>query len=241
MRTTPWAAMAAGPSFRATSLATKTQQPSCALDRRSSAADVRTNFRAAARRGDANGHAFLGLSRLRERRYRSALKSLRRATQQREGAPTGWAGLGYAHLYGAGVPQSDELAARSIWMAAKSGHLDSIYNMGVLTLRGKGVRQNVQSGFRFLSVAAEFSHPQAQLHVGHMIRLGLGVRKDCRTAQFFLKHAAEQGPLVKSLMSTALAAQAEKEVLRRKWTREGHFLRRACECAERKRSPVRKL
>ena len=139
-------------------------------------------------------------------RFRSALRSLRRATKQREGSPTAWAGLGYAHLYGAGVPQSDERAAKAIFTAAKMGHLDSIYNMGVLTLRGRGVKQNVQSGFRFLSVAAEFSHPQAQLHVGHMIRLGLGVRKDCRTAQFFLKHAAEAGPLVKSLMSTALSA-----------------------------------
>ena len=35
---------------------------------------------------------------------------------------------------------------------------------------------------------------------------GLGVRKNCQTAQFFLKHAAEQGGVVRSLMSTALAA-----------------------------------
>jgi SEL1 protein len=164
------------------------------------------HFRTAAHRGDGMGHAYLGMMQLRERRFRSAIRSLRRATRHREGAPSGWAGLGYAHLYGAGVPQSDERAAKCLWTAARSGHLDSIYNMGVLTLQGRGVPASVARGFRFLSVAAEFSHPNAQLHVGHMVRLGLGVRKDCNAAQFFLKHAAEAGPLIRSLMGTALYA-----------------------------------
>jgi len=118
--------------------------------------------------------------------------------------------MGYAHLYGAGVPRSDERAAKCIWLAARMGHLDSIYNMGVLTLGGVGVPRSVANGFRFLSVAAEFSHPHAQLHVGHMVRLGLGVRKDCHAAQFFLKHAAEAAPLVRSLMGTALYAHENK-------------------------------
>ena len=164
------------------------------------------HFRSAAHAGDGTGHAFLGLMRLKEHRFKAALRSLRRATKRKEAAPAGWAGLGYAHLYGAGVPQSDEKAAKAIWLAARMGHLDSIYNMGVLTLQGRGVPASTANGFRFLSVAAEFQHPHAQLHVGHMVRLGLGVRKDCNAAQFFLKHAAEHGPLVRSLMSTALHA-----------------------------------
>jgi len=86
------------------------------------------------------------------------------------------------------------------------GHLDSIYNLGVLHLEGRGLKASVRDGFRLLSVAAEFSHPQAQLQVGHMVRLGAGVRKDCNAAQFFLKHAAEAGPLIKSLMGTAFQA-----------------------------------
>ena len=158
----------------------------------------------AAHLGDGTGHAHLGLMRLRERKFRAAIRSLRRATKVNEASA--WAGLGYAHLYGAGLPQSDERAAQSLWTAARMGHLDSIYNLGVLTLHGRGVKQSVRDGFRLLSVAAEFSHPQAQLQVGHMVRLGRGVRKDCASSQFFLKHAAEAGPLVKSLMSTALYA-----------------------------------
>jgi len=150
------------------------------------------------------GHAYLGMMQLRSRRYRAALRSLRRGTKHRDASA--WAGLGYAHLYGAGVPQSDERAAKCLALAAKLGHLDSIYNLGVLTLQGRGVPQSVRAGFRFLTVAAEFQHPQAQLVVGRMVRLGLGVRKDCDTAQFFLKHAADASPLVRSLMSTALHA-----------------------------------
>lgn len=161
-------------------------------------------FREAAHGGDGMGHASLGMMELRNRRFSSALRSLRRATKLKDASA--WAGLGYAHLYGAGVPQSDERAAKCLWLAAKQGHLDSIYNLGVMTLQGRGVERSVRSGFRLLSVAAEFSHPQAQLIVGKMVRGGLGVRKDCETAQFFLKHAADAGPLVRSLMGTALYA-----------------------------------
>ena len=72
------------------------------------------------------------------------MRSLRRGTKHREASA--WAGLGYAALYGAGLPQSDERAAKSLWLAAKMGHLDSIYNMGVLTLKGKGVPLSVANG-----------------------------------------------------------------------------------------------
>jgi len=161
-------------------------------------------FRSAARQGDGMGHTYLGMMHMRERRYQTALRSLRRGTKQRDASA--WAGLAYAHLYGAGVPQSDERAAKCLWLAARLGHLDSIYNLGVLTLEGRGVEKSVRQGFRFLSVAAEFQHPQAQLVVGRMVRSGLGVRKDCATAQFFLKHASDGGPLVRSLMGTALHA-----------------------------------
>jgi len=164
-------------------------------------------FRSAARQGDGMGHANLGLMLLRQKKYRSAAKSLRRATKLRD--VSAWAGIGYSYLYGAGVPQSDELAAKSIWLAARQGHLDSIYNLGVLSLLGRGVPQSVRTGFRYLSVAAEYGQPHAQLHVGRLARRGLGVRKDCQTALFFLKHSSDGAPFVRSLMSVALSAHEQ--------------------------------
>ena len=107
-------------------------------------------FRSAAHQGDGMGHANLGMMQLRERRFRSAIRSLRRATKFREAS--GYAGLAFASLYGAGLPQSDERAAKSFALAAKMGHLDSIYNLGVLTLTGKGVPASRADGFRLLSV-----------------------------------------------------------------------------------------
>ncbi len=106
-------------------------------------------FRAAAHKGDGMGHANLGLMEMREGHYGTAIKSLRRATKLND--PSGWAGLGYAFLYGAGVPRSDERAAKAIWLAAKSGHLDSIYNLGVLTLEGRGLPQSVRAACRRVS------------------------------------------------------------------------------------------
>ena len=163
-------------------------------------------FRSAAALGEGMGHANDGMMRLREGRDAAgAVRALRRAAKLQD--PSGWAGLAYAHLYGAGVKQSDEIAARAMCMAAQNGHLDSIFNIGVLWLQGRGVaKRDVRKAFHCFSVAAEFSHAHAQLHVGRMALRGLGVRKNCQTAQFFLKHAAEQGGVVRSLMSTALAA-----------------------------------
>ena len=162
-------------------------------------------FSSAAQHGDGMGHANLGLMRLRQKKYQSGVRSLRRATKLRD--VSAWAGIGYSYLYGAGVPQSDELAAKSIWLAARQGHLDSIFNLGVLSLLGRGVPQSVRTGFRYLSVAAEYGHPYAQLNVGRLARRGLGVRKDCQTALFFLKHAADGSPLIRSLMGVAFSAQ----------------------------------
>ena len=163
-------------------------------------------FRKAAALGEGMGHANDGMMRLREGRDAAgAVRALRRAAKLQD--PSGWAGLAYAHLYGAGVKQSDEMAAKAMCMAAQNGHLDSIFNIGVLWLQGRGVaKRDVRKAFHCFSVAAEFSHAHAQLHVGRMALRGLGVRKNCQTAQFFLKHAAEQGGVVRSLMSTALAA-----------------------------------
>jgi len=161
-------------------------------------------FRSAAKQGDGMGHANLGFMQLRQGQHAAAVKSLRRATKLRD--ISAWAGVGYAYLYGAGVQQSDELAAKAIWLAARQGHLDSIFNLGVLNLLGRGVSQNPRMGVRYLSAAAEYGQPQAQLYYGRLARAGLGVRKDCPTALFFLKHAADNAPLVRELMGVALRA-----------------------------------
>ena len=166
-------------------------------------------FESAARRFDPSAHANLGLLKLR-RGDPKCVASLRRAAKRSD--PSGWAGLGYAYLYGVGVAQSDELAAKALWVAASRGHLDAIYNLGVLMLRGVGGKPgNIATAYRYWSVAAEFSHPLAQLMVGQMALHGLGVRADCRTALFFLRHAAEQGPMLTSLGSAGLSAyEAER-------------------------------
>jgi len=161
-------------------------------------------FRSAAIAGEPTAHAALGMMLMRGKEYKAAIASLRRGAKLND--PSGWAGLGYAYLHGAGLPQSDERAAKSLWMAARSGHLDSIFNLGVLHMQGRGVAADAKTAFRHWSIAAEFQHPQAQLLVGRMALRGLEVRKDCATAQFFLKHAAEASPTLRSLLLVGLAA-----------------------------------
>mmetsp|Transcript_105823 Transcript_105823/g.194073 ORF Transcript_105823/g.194073 Transcript_105823/m.194073 type:complete len:729 (+) Transcript_105823:60-2246(+) len=169
---------------------------------------ARNWFQSAADKGEPQGLANLGMMQLRAGEYNDAVKSFRRAAKRND--LSGWAGLGYAFLYGAGLPQSDKLAAKSIWKAACIGHLDSIHNLGVLALQGRGIPQSLQLALRYFVVAAEFGHPQSQLHVGRLSSRGLGLRKDSGTAQFFLKQATEAGPLVRSILSTGLRAHEEK-------------------------------
>lgn len=171
-------------------------------------AAARKWFQSAADKGEPQGLANLGMMQLRAGEYVDAVKSLRRSAKRND--LSGWAGLGYAFLYGAGLPQSDKLAAKCMWKAAGIGHLDSIHNLGVLTLQGRGIPQSLQLALRYFVVAAEFGHPQSQLYVGRLSSRGLGLRKDSGTAQFFLKQATEAGPLVRSLLSTALRAHEEE-------------------------------
>ena len=69
---------------------------------------------------------------------------------------------------------SHRWGAKAVYIAAKQGHLDAIYNMGVLTMLGRGVKQDTRTAYRYWAVAAEFAHAQAQLHTGRMLARGLG-------------------------------------------------------------------
>lgn len=107
------------------------------------------------------GHANLGLMLLRAGNGDAAIGPLRRAAKRND--PSGWAGLGYAYYYGVGLKRDLKLAAKAIAAAAKLGHLDAIYNLGVLALKGEGMPASVAKAYRFWSVAAEFQHPLAQV------------------------------------------------------------------------------
>ena len=81
------------------------------------------------------------------------LPPLRRAAKRSD--PSGWAGLGYAYYYGLGVRQDYALAAKALSAAARLGHLDAIFNLGVLALRGEGMEPSLHKAERFWRVAAD--------------------------------------------------------------------------------------
>ena len=67
-------------------------------------------FSLAAKRGEPSAHSAIGYINLRRRHYARAVAAFRRAAKLND--PSGWAGIGMAYLYGAGLPQSDELGAK---------------------------------------------------------------------------------------------------------------------------------
>mmetsp|Transcript_74896 Transcript_74896/g.118397 ORF Transcript_74896/g.118397 Transcript_74896/m.118397 type:complete len:651 (-) Transcript_74896:107-2059(-) len=169
-------------------------------------------FLKASRMGDGQGHACVGMMLLQDGKYADALKYLRRAAKLNDAS--GWAGLAYAYLYGAGVPQNDKLAAKCMWKAAKKGHLDAIYNLGVLALQGRGMDQSMRAGVKLLLTAAEFSHTKAQLQYSQLTMHGVRVKKDLDISTLLLKSAAENGDVIRSLMTTALRAHDAKDFKR---------------------------
>ena len=86
-----------------------------------------------------------------------------------------------------------------------------MYSMIDQKCHGWGIKMwtatvDFKKALEYFKAAAERGNAEAQFNLGAMHIAGLGVRKDCNAAQFFLKHAAEHGPIIKSLMSTALYA-----------------------------------
>jgi TPR repeat protein len=118
------------------------------------------------------GHANLGLTLLRSGNGHAALGPLRRAAKRND--PSGYAGLSYAYYYGLGLKRDPARAAKAMAAAARLGHLDAIYNLGVMAIKGEGMPASVGKAYRFWNVAAEFQHPMAQVCSGG-VRYGGGL------------------------------------------------------------------
>ncbi|HJS85262.1 MAG TPA: hypothetical protein VJ779_07355, partial [Acetobacteraceae bacterium] len=84
-------------------------------------------------------------------------------------------------------------AARAFQVAAFQGHVDALFNLGVLYNAGQGVPQSHAEAARLFKFAAELGHADAQFNLGLLYEVGRGVPQSTATAVDWYRKAARQG------------------------------------------------
>jgi len=92
-------------------------------------------------------------------------------------------------------------AERMYRLAAASGEVDALYNLGVIHDKARGGQRNVQEAVRWFRCAADQRDAQAQLNLGILFYKGDGVPVDHVQARAWLELAADNGnPRAKDLL-----------------------------------------
>ena len=84
-------------------------------------------------------------------------------------------------------------AFREWQAAARQGHPEAEYNLGLMYLKGLGVPKDPEEAFRWLYDAAEKGFADAQFQVGLMREKGVGVHQDYAQAEVWYALAADRG------------------------------------------------
>lgn len=78
--------------------------------------------------------------------------------------------IGNMYVFGDQVPKTvsdpDQEAARWYFEAARRGHAEAEYGLGLLFLAGKGVVQDQEEAMKWIRLAAEHGHPGARSFLG---------------------------------------------------------------------------
>jgi hypothetical protein len=104
--------------------------------------------------------------------------------------------LGMQYLTGEVIGVKNPVQALK-WLesAAKQGHVEARYNLGVMYRAGQGTLQNYETAFQWFELAAMQNHADAQYNVGMMHKSGMSVPMDPVKAYMWVNLAAAQGHL----------------------------------------------
>merc|ERR1711865_1320546 len=99
--------------------------------------------------------------------------------------------MGYSE--GLGVKQSDKKAVELYEKAAKRGHANAQYNLGVSYDQGiHGLTQSSKRAIEYYTLAAEQGHEKAQFNLGNMYADGNGIEQSYSKAREWWTKAAAQ-------------------------------------------------
>lgn len=101
--------------------------------------------------------------------------------------------LGKCFLYGIGVEENPNEAARLFERAAKKGDAEAMYLMGNSFFYGLGNPKNYEIAIDYYRKAVEKGSPSAMYSLGVCYELGKGVKQNKKKAEKFYKCAADKG------------------------------------------------
>jgi hypothetical protein len=94
-----------------------------------------------------------------------------------------------------GVARNPTEALKWLETAAKSGHADARYTLGIMHQKGQGALQNFEQALHWFEAAAAQNHANAQYNAALMYKNGMGVAVDLVKAYMWANVAAVQGNL----------------------------------------------
>lgn len=101
--------------------------------------------------------------------------------------------LAMCHIYGNGVPEDNELAAKLLTRAHELGCVEATYNLGICYHYGHGVGVNLEKAYHLYLMAAEAGYGKGMELVGRFWNRGIHVPKDRSQAEYWLEKAMDSG------------------------------------------------
>lgn len=115
------------------------------------------------------------------------------AVNAKSGSPEDIVNLGKCFLYGNGIEENPNEAARLFEKAAEQGYVEAVYLMGNSFFYGLGNPKNYKIAVDYYNKAAEMGSVPAMYSLGLCYEQGMGVKQNKNKARKFYKRAADNG------------------------------------------------
>ena len=99
--------------------------------------------------------------------------------------------LAMKHIYGDGVPEDNDLAAKLLNKAHDMGHVEATYNLGICYHYGFGTGVDLAKAFELYLKSANAGYGKAMELVGRFYNRGICVGQDRKQAEYWLQKAIE--------------------------------------------------
>lgn len=99
--------------------------------------------------------------------------------------------LAMKHIYGAGVPEDNDLAAKLLTQAHEMGHIEATYNLGICYHYGYGTSVDLAKAFELYLESANAGYGKGMELIGRFYNRGIYVKKDRKQAEHWLLKAIE--------------------------------------------------
>lgn len=99
--------------------------------------------------------------------------------------------LAMKHIYGDGVVEDNDLAAKLLMQAHEMGHVEATYNLGICYHYGYGTSEDIKKAYELYLEAAHAGYGKGMELIGRFYNRGIYVNQDRDQAEHWLQKAME--------------------------------------------------